>query len=59
LYFINGIQDPISGRHMLDRYIEVIPDAKTALLDVGHYPQLEAPDEVLRCYREFLQSIQS
>ncbi|KXI29421.1 alpha/beta fold hydrolase [Paraglaciecola hydrolytica] len=59
LYFINGIQDPISGRHMLDRYIEVIPEAQTALLDVGHYPQLEAPDEVLRCYRDFLQGIQS
>ena len=58
LYFINGIQDPISGRHMLDRYIEVIPDAQTAQLDVGHYPQLEAPGEVLRYYRDFLKSLQ-
>jgi len=59
LYFINGIQDPISGRHMLDRYIEVIPDAQTSLLDVGHYPQLEAPGEVLSIYRDFLHGIQS
>ena len=58
LYFINGVQDPISGRHMLDHYIKVIPDAQTAVLDVGHYPQLEAPDEVLRIYREFLARIQ-
>ena len=59
LYFINGVQDPISGRHMLDHYIKVIPDAQTAVLDVGHYPQLEAPDEVLRIYRAFLSRIQA
>jgi pimeloyl-ACP methyl ester carboxylesterase len=57
LYFINGIQDPISGRHMLDHYIDVIPNAHTTLLDVGHYPQLEAPEEVLSLYQWFLSSL--
>jgi pimeloyl-ACP methyl ester carboxylesterase len=57
LYFINGIQDPISGRHMLDHYIDVIPNAKTSILDVGHYPQLEAPMELLSLYQRFLIEI--
>lgn len=25
LYFINGIHDPISGQHMVNRYMEIIP----------------------------------
>lgn len=54
LYFINGIQDPISGQHMLDHYIRIIPKPKTTALDVGHYPQLEAPQEVLAWYQGFL-----
>jgi pimeloyl-ACP methyl ester carboxylesterase len=59
LYFINGIQDPISGRHMLDHYIDVIPNAHTAILDVGHYPQLEAPQELLELYQDFLRQVTS
>ncbi|MDP5029958.1 alpha/beta fold hydrolase [Paraglaciecola sp.] len=50
LYFINGAQDSISGRQLLDRYIDIVPNARTALLDVGHYPQLEAPQAVLHLY---------
>lgn len=54
MYFINGVLDPISGQHMLDHYVEVIPNPHTAALDVGHYPQLEAPEQVLNLYIEFL-----
>ena len=54
LYFINGVQDPISGQHMLDYYIDIIPHPRTTALDVGHYPQLEAPEKVLSLYRTFL-----
>ena len=57
LYFINGVHDPISGQHMLDHYIEIIPDPRTTALDVGHYPQLEAPEKVLSLYRSFLTEI--
>jgi pimeloyl-ACP methyl ester carboxylesterase len=57
LYFINGTQDPISGQHMLDYYIDIIPNPRTTALDVGHYPQLEAPDEVLALYQDFLGDI--
>jgi pimeloyl-ACP methyl ester carboxylesterase len=57
LYFINGVQDPISGQHMLDYYIDIIPNPKTTALDVGHYPQLEAPETVLSLYKGFLDSV--
>ena len=54
LYFINGVHDPISGQHMLDRYREIIPQPHTTALNVGHYPQLEAPEQVLDLYKKFL-----
>ncbi|WP_299075141.1 alpha/beta hydrolase [uncultured Paraglaciecola sp.] len=57
LYFINGVHDPISGQHMLDHYRDVIPNPRTTALDVGHYPQLEAPEQVLTAYRAFLAQI--
>jgi pimeloyl-ACP methyl ester carboxylesterase len=57
LYFINGVHDPISGQHMLDHYIDIIPNPRTTALDVGHYPQLEAPEQVLSLYRTFLTEI--
>jgi pimeloyl-ACP methyl ester carboxylesterase len=57
LYFINGVHDPISGQHMLDHYIDIIPHPRTTALDVGHYPQLEAPEKVLSLYQTFLIEI--
>ncbi|MFT4937448.1 MAG: pimeloyl-ACP methyl ester carboxylesterase [Paraglaciecola sp.] len=57
LYFINGVYDPISGKHMLDRYIEIIPSPRATALEVGHYPQIEAPEQVLALYSEFLADI--
>jgi pimeloyl-ACP methyl ester carboxylesterase len=59
LYFINGVHDPISGQHMLDHYIDIIPHPRITALDVGHYPQLEAPEKVLSLYRTFLIEIRS
>jgi pimeloyl-ACP methyl ester carboxylesterase len=58
-YFINGVQDPISGQHMLDRYQELIPHSHTTAVNVGHYPQLEAPEQVLQLYKIFLQEQQA
>ncbi|GIU53797.1 alpha/beta fold hydrolase [Shewanella sp. KT0246] len=46
--FINGLEDPISGRDMLKRYQELITNPDTiSLAGVGHYPQVEAPEQVL------------
>lgn len=44
---IDGVEDPISGRHMLARYRELVRDPDIVELPgVGHYPQVEAPDAV-------------
>ncbi|MEN8769679.1 MAG: alpha/beta hydrolase [Glaciecola sp.] len=52
LAFINGIHDPISGQHMLDEFIRLLPNAKTFAFDVGHYPQIEAPEAVTKALLE-------
>ena len=44
---INGALDPVSGEHLYHQWRKVLPDAWHHLLpNVGHYPQVEAPDEV-------------
>jgi pimeloyl-ACP methyl ester carboxylesterase len=46
-HFLWGDLDPVSGGHMADRIAERMPDADLVRFpDVGHWPQLEAPDEV-------------
>ena len=51
---IDGEVDPISGAHMVERYRELVPDADTVLLpNIGHYPQIEAPVQVLKHYLAF------
>ena len=51
---IDGEVDPISGAHMVERYRELIADPDTVLLPgIGHYPQTEAPVQVLKHYLEF------
>jgi pimeloyl-ACP methyl ester carboxylesterase len=47
LSFAWGKDDPVSGAHMLDWVRAQVPQATVfALEGVGHYPQLEAADEV-------------
>ncbi len=54
---INGNQDPISGKHVVERYLELYPDADTVnLASIGHYPNTEAPDAVIKYYKEFYQN---
>ncbi|MEM9500473.1 MAG: alpha/beta hydrolase [Pseudomonadota bacterium] len=44
---INGALDPVSGQHAYDKWREVVPDARHHLIEsIGHYPQVEAPEEV-------------
>lgn len=58
LRVIDGAVDPISGAHMLARYRELIPAPDTVLLDgIGHYPQIEAPEQVLEHYLAFRQTL--
>ncbi len=45
--FVWGELDPVSGGHVADRLAERLPDVPLErLADVGHWPPLEAPDEV-------------
>lgn len=54
---IDGEDDPISGRHMAKRYRQLVPHADIMLLHgIGHYPQIEAPEMVLRGYFDFVDT---
>ena len=54
LVVINGAQDPVSGAHLVDRVLELRPGTDVVRLpDAGHYPQVEAPREVLAAYLAF------
>lgn len=54
LRLIDGGADPVSGAHLYDYYRTQIPNADAVLLhEIGHYPQTEAPGEVLRHFLEF------
>ena len=51
---VNGLEDPISGRGIVARWRELLPGAPVVELPgVGHYPQIEAPAEVLAAWRAF------
>ena len=53
---INGVDDPISGAHMVARYRELIPNPDiVALPGVGHYPQVEAAEDVVAAAMGFLR----
>lgn len=59
LGLINGAVDPVSGAHMVARFIEVVgePAYRLSLPTIGHYPQVEAPEAVIAGVREFLRQI--
>lgn len=54
LRLICGALDPVSGRHMSERYRALVPRADVVLLDdVGHFPQLEDPGRVFDAAASF------
>jgi pimeloyl-ACP methyl ester carboxylesterase len=57
---IDGPCDPNSGRHMAERYAELIPDADVVYLaeEIGHWPQIEDPQGVLTHFLEFVDGLQ-
>ncbi|MCB1305307.1 MAG: alpha/beta fold hydrolase [Leptospiraceae bacterium] len=55
---INGSVDPVSGHHMVERYVALVPQPDVVSLStIGHYPQTEAPKEVVSAYMEFRHSM--
>ena len=58
LCLIDGVEDPISGGHMVARYRELVgKEPVTELQGVGHYPQVEAPELVLDAFRSFMADL--
>jgi pimeloyl-ACP methyl ester carboxylesterase len=52
MHLVWGLDDPVSGRHVLEKAVKRLPRAKvTRLADVGHFPQSEAPQEVSAALR--------
>lgn len=52
LQLIWGLDDPVSGRHVLEQATRVLPRAGVTELDgVGHFPQTEAPHAVATAIR--------
>jgi len=52
LHLIWGLDDPVSGRHVLEQATRMLPRAVvTELDDVGHFPQAEAPEAVASAIR--------
>ena len=58
LALINGSVDPVSGRHMVERYQQLACrlDYLVELSTIGHYPQLEAPETIPSRYQDFLNT---
>ena len=49
-----GARDPISGESLIARYRELVPQADVVVLpEIGHYPQVEAPQAVLEALASF------
>lgn len=59
LALINGSFDPVSGAHMIAHYRDIVgePDYLRELSEIGHWPQVEAPETVAKYYLEFLETI--
>lgn len=59
LKLINGVDDPVSGQHMVDRFLELMETSNVKLLmGIGHYPQVEAPEQTIQAYFQFLDELE-
>ena len=53
---INGNKDPISGKNITDRYLELNPKGEVVnMANIGHYPNTEAAAEVVGYYNDFYE----
>ena len=57
-YFVWGLEDPVSGAHMIEEVRRRVPHADVrALTGVSHWPPLEAPADVVRAIRDALAAV--
>lgn len=55
LAVIDGVEDPISGGHMVERFEELVPGHPTVrLAGLGHYPHLEDPQRFIEALASVL-----
>lgn len=59
LALINGSSDPVSGAHMVERFRQVVGTQHfiRELPGIGHYPQVESPQQVLAAFEEFIDTL--
>ncbi len=58
ILLISGISDPVAGKQMVERYLELIPTPTVVeLKNIGHYPHTESPEKVIKHYSEFMSSL--
>jgi len=51
---INGLEDRVSGAHLVKRFKEIMPHKDIVELpNIGHFPHFETPDETLRHFLQF------
>jgi pimeloyl-ACP methyl ester carboxylesterase len=57
--FINGLEDRVSGKHLVARFREVYPNHTDIieLPEIGHFPHLEVPEKTLQSYFEFREAM--
>jgi pimeloyl-ACP methyl ester carboxylesterase len=53
--FINGLDDRVSGAHLVERFRQIVPHQTNIieLAHTGHYPHFETPETVIEKYLEF------
>jgi haloalkane dehalogenase len=51
-----GMKDPAFQPRLLERWRATLPQATVVRLPVGHWPQEESPEEVIRVMQDFLAS---
>jgi pimeloyl-ACP methyl ester carboxylesterase len=53
--FINGLEDKVSGRHLVKRFREVLPHQEDIieLEGIGHFPHFETPPTLLQHFFDF------
>ncbi|TVP59954.1 MAG: alpha/beta hydrolase [Halomonadaceae bacterium] len=61
LALINGGADPVSGAHMVNRFRELVGTQHYIheMPAIGHYPQMEAPEETLQAFMGFIDTLQN
>ena len=57
--FINGLADPVSGKHLVERFRQVVPHQTdiVELEGIGHFPHFETPLVVLEKFLEFRREL--